>query len=79
MWENKVIIWCLPKYSKEEWETLSANESDIATVTKHLRGSGRALIRASNAVRHASMTCCLVNSLSIRGFHMPHETYVVLT
>lgn len=37
MWENKVIIWCLPKYSKLKFEVLSANENDIITVRKHFR------------------------------------------
>lgn len=37
MWENKVIIWCLPKYSKQEFEVLSDNENDIITALQTLR------------------------------------------
>lgn len=32
IWENKVIIWGLPKCSKQEFEVLLANENDIITV-----------------------------------------------
>lgn len=35
MWEDKVIIWCLSKYSKQEFEVSSANENDIITARKH--------------------------------------------
>ena len=41
MWENKVINWCLPKYSKREFEVLSSTENDIITARKHFRAQLR--------------------------------------
>lgn len=79
MWDNKVIIWCLPKYSKQEFEVLSADENDIITARKHFRSSGFGKSLDCFPTHHSSVTCFSASSLSIGAFQMPCETCVVLT
>lgn len=74
MWENKVIIWCLPKDSKQEFEVLSANENDIITVRKHFRGSGFEKSLKYFPTHRSGVTCYAANSQSMGLFrcHVRH-------